>query len=27
LRKGRKIEVIGLGSRHGMFIEGYRLAE
>lgn len=25
LRTGRKIEVIGLGSKYGMFIEGYRL--
>jgi hypothetical protein len=27
LRIGRKIEIIGQGSRYGMFIEGYRLAE
>lgn len=27
LRTGRKIEVIGLGSKYGMFVEGYRLAD
>lgn len=27
LRVGRKIEVVGLGRKYGIFIEGYRLAE
>lgn len=27
LHKGQKIEVIGIGSQYGMFIEGYKLAE
>lgn len=27
LRTGRKIEVVGLGSKYGMFIDGYRLVD